>query len=412
MKTGVTDHTDALTGVRAYAALSVVMFHAWLNAGSPGIRIDLGPFAIDLSRFVAFGWIGVDIFFVLSGYLLTRVALGRLERALPAAHHGFVARFGETWWSFLRRRILRVYPAYYACVSVLLLLGATNVYRQVPENLDVFLHLLMAHNLIEKYIISLNGVFWTLPFEFHFYMLFPLLFVAMRRIGPVGIYAVAVAVVLITKAVTQLSGEGYPQVLVFIRLDAFCAGMAAGGATYHRPLSESRSLLAFATGIAGMLAIPFVFTSQRGVVHYYDFLGYVRPFWIQASICLVLVSLTGLRTRAVALFDNRVAVWLGLVSYSVYLWHVPLLELLPTLGIGVGGPASARRFAQTIWHLAPVLLVVSALSYYAVERPFQVRGRKDAAPSDAWRSALRPGPIPALIVWALALMIATVLFNA
>lgn len=413
MTAGTTDHTDALTGVRAYAALSVVAFHAWLTAGSPAIRVGTGAFSIDLSRFVAYGWIGVDIFFVLSGYLLTRVAIGRLARAGAPAGRGFVARFGESWWSFLRRRILRVYPAYYACLTVLLALAATGIYLRVPENLDMFMHLFMVHNFVERYIVTINGVFWTLPFEFHFYLAFPLLFVAMRRLGPLALYACAVAVVLATKTIVLATNDGYPQVLLFIRIDAFCAGMAAGAATYHRPISRSRATLAFAAGLAGLLAIPFAFAEQRGVVHYYDLLGFVRPFWIQASICLLLVAITGSRTRGVALFDNRIVVWLGLVSYSIYLWHVPLLELLPTLGLGAGdAPASAPRYARVLLHLLPVLIAVSALSYYAIERPFQTAGRRRPAPPGGSRIGLRFAPIPVLAAWAVALMLATLAANA
>ena len=104
---------DALTGVRAFAALWVFVFHSWLNSGSPTIRLPVAAQSIDLTPLAAFGWLLVlDVFFVLSGFLLTRQALLKLERrTLAATSSRFAAAFGEKYSSYLRRRILRVYPA-------------------------------------------------------------------------------------------------------------------------------------------------------------------------------------------------------------------------------------------------------------------------------------------------------------
>jgi peptidoglycan/LPS O-acetylase OafA/YrhL len=164
-------HLDALTGVRAFAALWVFVFHSWSNAGSPAIRLAIRAQPIDLTPLVAFGWLGVDVFFVLSGFLLTRQAVLKQEHILPAGTASrFVSTFGEKYGSYLRRRILRVYPAYYACLTALLILAAMGVYRHLPGELDLLLHLGMVHNFIEKYIATMNSVFWTMPFEWQFYL--------------------------------------------------------------------------------------------------------------------------------------------------------------------------------------------------------------------------------------------------
>src|SRR5665213_4467636 len=111
-------HVDALTGVRALAAGWVVAYHLWLNAGHPALVVPV--IHLDLVPLVAMGWLGVDIFFVLSGFVLTWQALheraSSIGSSFPRKRESSVVR-AEFWHNagtFLRRRILRVYPAYLA----------------------------------------------------------------------------------------------------------------------------------------------------------------------------------------------------------------------------------------------------------------------------------------------------------
>lgn len=404
-------HIDALTGVRAYAALFVLAFHAWLNAGHPELPVGPGGFALDLSPYAKFGWIGVDVFFVLSGFLLTRVALDRGERAMGsdglAKASGWV---NEPYGSYLRRRILRVFPAYYACISVLLVLAAAGIYREVPGTLDMAIHVLMSHNFIERYITSMNGVFWTLPFEWHFYLVFPLLFAFQARVGAIALYLAAVAIVLATKAQVMIANDGFGQTLVLIRLDAFCAGMAASLISARHPLGRSAARLSAFAGVLLLAAVPWVFARQPGVVHYYDVGGFVRPFWMHLGICLVLCALTATRTAFVRLFDHPFVVSLGTISYSIYLWHLPVVELLAFRVLGTASrPPSASGYFVLLAATLAVVLPLSALSYRWVERPFlDARARRrDGA---ANRRAMNP--LLVLLAWGIVLLALTAALNA
>ena len=200
-------------------------FHAWLNAGSPSLRLPI--VGLDVTPLARFGWLGVDVFFVLSGFLLTRQAFARLrERA--STEHGVLAReFGDKYRTYVRRRIVRVYPAYYATLAVLLALAAARIYQEVPGRLDLLMHLPMMHNAIERYIATIDGPFWTLPFEWHFYLVFPWLFVLLRRHGARVLYAGAIGGVLVAKAIVMATHDGYAQLWLPIRLDAFAAACAA-----------------------------------------------------------------------------------------------------------------------------------------------------------------------------------------
>ncbi|MGH9549564.1 MAG: acyltransferase family protein, partial [Terriglobales bacterium] len=289
-------HLNALTGVRAFAALWVLVFHSWENAGSPSLRIAFAARALDLTPLATFGWIGLDVFFVLSGFLLTRQACLKLaSSANDPPKQGFASAFGEKYASYLRRRILRVYPAYYACVTVLLVLAATGVYLRLPGKLELLLHLGMVHNFIEKYIATMNGVFWTMPFEWQFYLIFPLLFLLLRRYGAWMLYGVALVSVIGSKLLVMATDNGYPQVLLTIRLDAFAAGMCAGAFAVARPMNRRAAVAVFWIGLVMILATPWVFARYTQVGHYYDLKGFLRPPWIQLSICLILLGLTAER---------------------------------------------------------------------------------------------------------------------
>lgn len=398
-------HLDALTGVRALAALWVFAFHSWSYSGFPALGVFLFARTVDLTPLIAFGWLGLDVFFVLSGFLLTRQACLKIASDDSAREaKGFASVFGESYNHYLRRRILRVYPAYYGCLTALLILAATGVYHQPPGRLELFLHLGMIHNFIEKYIATMNGVFWTLPFEWQFYLVFPLLFVLLRRYGAWALYGSALFCVIFSKVLVMAFEDGYPQVLLFIRLDEFAAGMCAGAFAVARPLKRSARIV-FWIGLAALLATPWVFAGYVRVGHYYDLKGFLRPPWIQASICLLLLGLTGERHLGTRIFDNKVAVALGLISYSIYLFHVPILELLPTMGLIQQHSALIEDWWRIVATSLPLILLVSAVSYWLIERPFQ-KSYKSTKRETGPRQVVRPfsvDPVLILVIWAVAL---------
>ncbi len=288
----------------------------------------------------------------------------------------FVAAFGEKYSSYLRRRILRVYPAYYVCITVLLILAATGIYLHLPGKVELLLHLGMVHNFVEKYIATMNGVFWTMPFEWQFYLVFPLMFILMRRYSAWALYGIALVSVICSKLLVMAMQNGYPQVLLFIRLDEFAAGMCAGAYAVAHPLRRATASAAFWGGLIVLLATPWVFAGYDQVGHYYDFKGFLRPPWIQIGICLMLLGLTGERHSGVHIFGNRIVAGLGLISYSIYLWHVPILELLPTLGLMPDRTTNLAVSWPRIFGTAlPVVLLLSTFSYWLIERPFQASGK-------------------------------------
>jgi peptidoglycan/LPS O-acetylase OafA/YrhL len=394
-----TAHIAALTGVRALAALWVVFFHAWIMAGRPGPTLGLQFTRVDLTPLFEFGWLGVDLFFVLSGFLLARQAWGKVGRGKAAGW--LPSQFGEKYTSFLRRRILRVYPAYYAVISVLLVLAALHVYRSLPEEGDLLLHLVMFHNVVARYLESINDVLWSIPFEWQFYLVFPFLFIVLRRTNPVVLYVMAALLALGCKEWAHISGSGYVELQLPVRLDEFVAGMCAATLAEHHPLQRRPALIAFMLGLTGLVGTPWVWSAYPNGGHYFDAIGLARPLWIQASICLLLLGLSGEPHPGARLFSNRLVVWLGLISYSIYLVHVPVLVLLPKLGAyPMQGSAVPGSLARIVTMAVPAIVATSAVLYYLIERPFQASGKRGSGrPASSTRGWLR-SPVAVLGAWA------------
>ena len=401
-------HLDALTGVRALAALWVFAYHAWLAGGAKPVAITLAGLQADFTPWFAFGWLGLDIFFILSGFLLTRQEWIRHERDEADKPAAGMRRFRDFYGRFIRNRILRVYPAYYLCLTLLIVLAATHLYLKLPGRVELLLHLPMMHNAIEAYIATMNGMFWSLPFEWTFYLVFPFLFVFLVRSGPWLLAAWVVAIVLAAKTVVIASDDGFMQTQLPIRLDSFVFGMCAGRFAARAPLLRRAASLAFWVGLVALLCTPILFFDLPTGNHYYSFKGFVRPLWIELGVILMLLGMTGERHPGVAIFGNKVAVGLGLISYSLYLLHVPVMEMFIIHRPKLGPLATLPYGLPLLLAVAlPLVILASYLSYKLVEQPFQRhrawRGRWWA--KDGRGLLGRVDPLLVLLAWAVLLMV-------
>ena len=374
----------ALTGVRGFAAGWVLLYHAWLVVGAHDLSLHVIGIPLVLTPVVSMGWFGVDVFFVLSGFVLTWQVL----KDGPTPERPAQSSFGSRYWQFLRRRILRVFPAYYACLSVLLPLEYFHRYGAPPELRDVALHLVMFHNMIDSYLQTINGVFWSLPFEFQFYLVFPLLALmlqgrtALLLLLGIGITAAAKIVILIggPHGATRLLLNQLP-----FRLDEFVVGMVAAKISHDRPMAAWKRSALFWIGGLSLLAAAQYYGRAHAMWWAWDAQPLVRGLWVEAAVAAMLIGLSGEGNLGTRLFGNRAMVWIGTISYSIYLWHFPILQVMATRMADFGVPISFRAVLAAG---VPAVLLISALSYYVVERPFHASAagkRQDAPTRGAWQ---------------------------
>ncbi|WP_284947562.1 acyltransferase family protein [Acidisoma cladoniae] len=332
----------ALTSVRGLAALWVVGHHISFELGYVGY-----PFA---RAFFAPGDAAVDIFFVLSGFVMMAV-----HRDLTRAGLG----------DFLTRRIFRIYPLH---LTVLLALAALALWGQVVHGIpaaDPWWALPLVAALLQPIFIhgpSWNVASWSLSVEMVCYLLFPLGLLWVRRLELVGIAMIVLILAVMEWHTWSSLPWGWPP---FRRgIAGFALGMLAQQATVQLPRFGLRT--ASIVELAGLLGMIFVL---RYVLH-----GIKDVPMCAAVLILGLASETGIVAR---LLGHRVFVGLGRISFSVYLLHGTLLALffayLPPSRLPFGHDAQGLVWAAGV---TAVICGLGTITWRFVEEPARHLGRR------------------------------------
>jgi len=329
-----------LDGLRGLAVLLVLFAHA----SARGLYLFPG---FDLR---GCGRPGVFLFFVLSAFLLTRQMLERDPRDLRSA---------RAWGRYAARRVLRIYPAYLA-VSLLYLATQGWSGEQLLE------HLALRRG--ERH-------FWTIPVEFTYYLVLPVVVLALVAVGRRTLVRLAllVAAGAITRVLAAPDYGGRPpdyHVPFAPFVPIFLAGTAAAvlyDAWRRRPeplrARGARAFDALALLCAGALALhaPAVWSLVAGQeVELTRFhLAFDRFGLLWSGVLLGLACGSGSLRRA---FETRPARWVGEVSYGAYLFHRVVLLQVEELAAGWPAPLAFLLFLAGA-------LAAGWLSFVIVERP-------------------------------------------
>jgi peptidoglycan/LPS O-acetylase OafA/YrhL len=374
-------HLAALDGLRGVAIILVMLFHATLYRGPRPSG----------------GFLGVDLFFVLSGFLITALLVDEWERTSGVALRAFYAR-----------RALRLLPALFALIAVVLLAPGL-FYQSARSWRDATLAALHTTNWVMAYGGSV-GFFdhtWSLTIEEQFYLLWPPLLVLLLSLGARRRYVLAV-VGLGILAATWLRFEWWegPESVrrlyygLDTRFDGLLIGCLLALALSWNLVSRSRRVeraIQAAAVVSAVVLAVCVLTMEEESRLTYQGLGSLA---LLACAALVLHVVHCPSRLSRLLLENRPLVWVGRISYGLYLWHFPIFNglLNPTRmeKMGISGPALLTvRFA--------VAFLVAALSFALIERPFlrlkrrfaRRRAATGAALAEAEREPSRMEPRPA-----------------
>jgi peptidoglycan/LPS O-acetylase OafA/YrhL len=376
-------YLPGIDALRALAVLAVFFYHAGV-AWLPG------------------GFLGVDVFFVISGYLITSLLL----REFRGGGHIRLTRF----WL---RRARRLLPAVGVLIAVSIVALAIVEPSQIDKargdalaSLFYFAnwHFIFAHtSYFEQFgRPSLFTHLWSLSVEEQFYLFWPLVFAAgMKLFGRgrllIGVLAGAAGSVVLAWI---LFHPGSDASRVYYGTDTHAVGLLAGVALAlvwsPTELREHRAgaLVGPILDAVGTLALGYLILSFLHV-HDYDLaLWHGGYAWIALAAALLLAALAHPAARLGGIIGQPPLLWLGLRSYSFYLWHWPIL-VLTRPGVDVDLPRGILIPLQLLATLA-----VADLSYRYVELPFNGKGERPRLP-DGWLRVARP----ALVLGALAVVL-------
>ncbi len=373
-------YVASLTGLRGIAALAVVLYHfRYFNAelkltGSVSLLDKLLHYPF------AFGFAGVDLFFVLSGFLLT---LPFAAAQLGPSQHPALGRY-------FQRRVLRVFPAYYAQLGIILVVGAWFLSWRSLGGYPLLGHTFMFFHIGPNPVQPLVGVWWTLPVELSFYLLLPFLvrFMTPRRWIPVLAAGLLLSVSYRYWAAGAFSDHGV--VLQASQLPGslpeFLLGVGAAILVQSRRHLPGPGLPAWRLDQMFLLALLLIWLWHWQVV-LPNGVDYWKAHWsmliapiVLGSAMATMVWCTYQGSRiATMMLANRAVYALGLISYSLYLWHFVVLQQLPVvLGDVYSNLALLPRFVVAI----AVVVAVATASYFLFERPFLRLGARTRPSQD------------------------------
>lgn len=331
------DYRAEIDGLRAVAVLPVIMFHAGVTAFSGG-------------------FVGVDVFFVISGYLITTIIAGEIEDGRFS-----IQRFYE-------RRARRILPALFLVMLVCIPFAWAWM---LPEQLKNFAQSIVAVNLFASNVLfwKESGYFepaaddkpllhtWSLAVEEQYYVFFPLALLLLWRFGRNPTFALIVVGAAVSFALSEWLWQKDPQAAFYLiptRAWELFAGSICALLLHHRRPVHNNWLAG-----AGLLLIVGSFVAYDAAT------PFPGTFALAPVLGTTLIILFAARETIVGrLLSTRVLVVIGLMSYSAYLWHQPLFAFARLRTI----------YAPTLWlmlALAAASLGLAYLSWRFVEQPFR-----------------------------------------
>jgi peptidoglycan/LPS O-acetylase OafA/YrhL len=345
-----------IDGLRALAVLPVMLFHA-------GFGLFGG------------GFIGVDIFFVISGYLITAIILAELQAG------------SFSLLTFYERRARRILPA--LCVMMLVCVPLAWHWLD-PQDLKSFAKSLIAVPLFSSNVLFWRetGYFdtgvelkpllhtWTLAVEEQYYVLFPLLLMAGFKLGRRWIVPLLTVLALISLALAQ-RGAAADSSAAFYLLHARAWELLVGSfIAFHyvrKPFAESAPVTAWQQ-LGGPAGLGLIAYGVFGFDHSTVFPGLNALVPTLGAALIILCARRG--TWVGAVLASRPLVAVGLISYSAYLWHQPVFAFARNSSLVAPAPL-------TMLALTGLSLGLAWLSWRFVERAF--RDRRRVSRGQIWR---------------------------
>jgi peptidoglycan/LPS O-acetylase OafA/YrhL len=331
---------ETLDGLRGFAILMVIYHHL--------PHIEGWTVFNRLPSLLHFGYLGVDVFFVLSGFLITRILINEKKK------NTFSFKI------FYFKRALRIFPIYYL---VLIVIGITYSWNGMLPN--VF--------YVSNYYYSFNTVphplrhTWSLSVEEHFYLVWPLVlhFFTLPRAEKIIKYwlpAVAIISAIVTVFVFE---DKLAQALIYRGTQYRILTLSIGGifAFKEEKISQLKPLYLFFAAV--LLMILYYFIDLPGIFN--TLLNFTLLTIVSAFIFLFALNIEHTKSFTRKIFVNPVITFIGKISYGLYLYHFPVLFFF---GLTYNQIQSKHLNWQVIIMPLIIIFTIAIVSYILIEKYF------------------------------------------
>jgi len=332
-------HISNLDGLRAYAVIAVMLYH------------------IDHVLF-PYGWLGVHAFFMLSGFLITRILLSTKESI-------------SYFKTFYIRRTLRIFPIYYLCLFIVL---AYTLYRNVP-NRDFFYYLFYVQNFrlgLDDFSSQFPYFFnhsWSLAIEEQYYLFWPLIvrYTSTRKLIWICIGGILISII---SKLTLLQFTSLPIVWtnMFGSLDMLCAGSLLATILFTDTIKYLKHInLIAAMGVVIYFVLAPIIGYQNFFLSRITRVASIDGILLLMIVLLLVFCLLKYLVRkdnwfTKIFFSNPVTIYIGKISYGIYLYHFIIYFIIEGyFNTNEGIVVKSLKFILPI--------IVAALSYALVEKP-------------------------------------------
>lgn len=366
------NYIPGLDGIRAIAVIAVMLRH-YTSPLTP-VLSDAGWGWKAYAAIANLGWVGVDIFFVLSGYLIAKMLINNPIQSL------------DGYLKFVNRRIWRLIPAYLTCLIIFSLIALMLVPNSKVLNNSLSLWT-MTSNIQSAFIhrtALMDGHFnlvhfWSLAVEWHFYLLLPVLLWGFRSLTLTALILIATA--MMTRYLFQQLHLSDNAIYSFTlcRIDALAMGCLL--ATIAPKIPEKYAALCLLTGAVLFVSTMFVI-SQAAIPYkklpWMQLYGYT---FIALSVAIMMLGIIKAHTKntLIRLLERPLMLKTGRASYSLYIWHLVFFPFIANIALNMYG-TTLEAFICAFVMASALAIFMAALSYQFIESKFYLAHRRESKP--------------------------------
>lgn len=356
------ERIKSLDGLRFFAALGVLWIHSWTAHGNPRFYIA----GFDITKILAIGGNGVDLFFVISGFCMYY---------FYAKNHYFNY---HDFLRFLIKRWIRLSPAFYVSTVAYLLLGALIFHDKALFVCKLFTSVFYLNSIFPQY--NSASHFWTLGVEWQFYLIIPFILIYQNRIGFNKVFLSIIGLLLLSAVVSVITlkndSDYLTNQLIFRGVEFGCGIMVGRLILKEKSLITNHALWLVIFIIVLYTGRILISKPTLSLSLYYYNIFKIFGFTLMGIGFGGVLYLTLLSKKWLsAILGNRLFKTMGKISYSFYLWHALISPVIASLVItqlpgikGILGPIITTVVSTVI------LYPISQLSYKLLEKPFLASG--------------------------------------